>query len=49
MMKRNTLALAVAVASAPLASQVSAQAGGISAPSLEIEEVFVLGEFIPDE
>ncbi|MDP5070490.1 MAG: TonB-dependent receptor plug domain-containing protein, partial [Congregibacter sp.] len=49
MMKRNTLAMAVAMASAPFASQGFAQDDAISAPSLEIEEVFVLGEFIPDE
>ncbi|WOJ94363.1 TonB-dependent receptor [Congregibacter variabilis] len=49
MMKRNTLALAVSLASVPWASQVLAQQGGISAPALEIEEVFVLGEFVPDE
>lgn len=48
-MKRNTLALAVAMAYVPLASQVFAQQAGIAAPSVEIEEVFVLGEFIPDE
>lgn len=45
-MKHKKLSLAVALASAPM-WQAAAQEGGV--PSIQIEEVFVLGEFIPDE
>ena len=45
-MKHKRLSLAVALASAPL-WQAAAQESGV--PSIQIEEVFVLGEFIPDE
>jgi TonB-dependent receptor len=49
MMKKKTLALAVAFASTPVAWQSSAQDATVVAPALNIEEVFVLGEFVPDE
>lgn len=48
MMKHRTLAIAVALASLPGAKQALAQDQGV-AISPQIEEVFVLGEFIPDE
>ncbi|MDC1287478.1 TonB-dependent receptor [Gammaproteobacteria bacterium] len=46
-MKQKSLVLAVAVASLGSAAPIFAQAP--SAPTLEMEEVFVLGEFVPDE
>jgi hypothetical protein len=48
-MKQKALALAVALASAPQAAQVLAQDDGAPVIAPQIEEVFVLGEFIPDE
>jgi len=50
-MKRNTLTVAVIVALGIQAPAVLAQEPEIenSAPSVEIEEIFVLGEFIPEE
>lgn len=46
-MKQKTLALAVALASVATVQQSRAQAP--NAPAPQIEEVFVLGEFVPDE
>jgi TonB-dependent receptor len=48
-MKQKALALAVALASAPQAAQVLAQDDGAPVIAPQMEEVFVLGEFIPDE
>lgn len=49
-MKRNQLSVAVLAALAGLPASAIAQEGAsVSVPSTEIEEVFVLGEFIPDE
>jgi TonB-dependent receptor len=50
-MKRNTLTVAVIVALGIQAPAVLAQEPEIenAAPSVEIEEIFVLGEFIPEE
>lgn len=46
-MKQNRLATAVAIASMVGAAPVFAQAPAVQSP--ELEEVFVLGEFVPDE